>query len=127
MSSGKRHFVVAASEVGFNGGLYKSKSPISAAKKAAKVLLRMIENKDHNPEWHKFDHFKGKTVKFILRESTQGSAKKSYFYEASLVHLKEPKIIQRDGKDIAITKQVIVKTCNDHIGDAVSAFKSSQR
>lgn len=124
--NGKRSFVIAGSDIGFTGGLYKNRTPIAAGRKAGKTLLRMVENKDNNPEWHKYHaHKDAKSVKFILRESTMGSAKKTYFYEASVVHFKEPKIIERDGKQIAVSKKVIVKTCNDHLADAVHTYKSS--
>jgi len=124
--TGKRSFVIAGSDIGYTGGNYKNRTPIAAGRKAGKALLRMIENKDNKAEWQKYHaHKDAKSVKFILREATQGSAKKTYFYEASVVHLKEPVTIERDGKQIIVSKKVIVKTCNDHLADAVHTYKSS--
>jgi hypothetical protein len=118
----KRTFVIAGSDIGHTGGRYfsdNSGSPLSAARKASKVLFRMIENKANKPDWEKFDKFKDhKTVKFLLRESTKGSEKKTYYYEAKVNHLKSPKVYKRGDVEIEVTKEVVVKTCNDHISSA---------
>lgn len=109
----KRKFTIAGSDIGFEGGLYKSDSagtPVSAARKAAAVLFRMIENKNKNPKfnkYHSFAHHKG--IKFIIRETTRGSTKESYYYEAVAHPLKTPKVIKRGDQEIVVTKRIEVK------------------
>lgn len=98
--SGERHFTVAGSELGVHGGNY-SGTPYSAAKKAARILFSKTQHK-------KF--------KFILREKTQGSDKKSFFYEAEVKDLKTPIVIEswkkKDGTPVTITKEVKLRTCH---------------
>jgi hypothetical protein len=109
----KRNFTVAGSDIGFEGGVYKtnkSGTPLSAARKAAAVIFRMIENKNKNPKfnkYHSFAHHKG--IKFIIRETTRGSAKESYYYEAVAHPLKTPKVIKRGDEEIVVTKTIEVK------------------
>ena len=74
--------------------------PSAAAKKAARILFRKAK--------------KGvKSVKFILRETTRNSDKKSYFYEGFVHEFDSPKVIQRNGIDITIHREIKVKTCKE--------------
>lgn len=120
-SKGKRNFTVAGSSVNVEGGHYKitaKGTPAGAARKAAKSIFRIIENKDNNPEWHKYEHFKDqKIIKFILRETTKDSSKKSYYYEAKLQHIKkeDQKPVMINGVEIIHTKKIVVKSCNDKL------------
>ncbi len=80
-----RSFKVAGSSIGHSGGTYISKSPSSAARKAAHKLFQAI---NHDPH---YQHYKNTmSVKFILVEKTQGSAHKSYFYDAIKVPYDKP-------------------------------------
>lgn len=100
-AKGERHFTVSGSDVGVSGGTYTSDSPYAAAKKAASQISR--KNK-------KSDKFK-----FILREKTQGSSKKSFFYEATIEHLKTPIETpwkKADGTPVFKTKKVHLRTCH---------------
>ncbi len=117
MADKKRTFTILASEIGFNGGDYKSDSPKSAARKAAKRLFQLV-NKD--AAYHKFKRLE--SIKFILREKTSGSDKKTYFYESTVEELKEPifiKVKDPSNKDAdaqgyiqyPITKEVKVSSC----------------
>lgn len=101
MSLEKRTFTVAGSDHGITGGNYISTSPTAAAKKAARILSK----KTH---LNKF--------KFILREKTKGSEKKSYFYEADIIDLKTPIVIaawtKKDGSPVTITKKINLRVCH---------------
>ena len=121
----KRSFTIQASEIGFQGGDYKSSSPWSAAKKASKRLFQLVEKDPAFKDFKKLD-----TIKFILREKTQGSDKKSYFYEGSVEELKEPiyiKVKAPGSKDAdadgyvkyPVTKEVQVATCPQHHFDHI--------
>lgn len=120
MSTTKRTFVIQASEIGFNGGAYNSDSPAKAGKKAAKRLFNLIA-KDA-----KFKRYASKeTIKFILRERTKGSEKKTYFYEASLTKLSKPKTVRvkaapgTQGADkegyisYEVSKEIKVQACEE--------------
>ncbi len=95
-----RTFTVQASDTGAQGGHYKSSAPRAAAQKAARVLFK----ESNKPV---------KTTKFILRETTRGSAKKEYFYEAHLQVLDQPLVISRNGVEIKITKKITVKAMTE--------------
>ncbi|NBX51952.1 hypothetical protein EBT25_18940 [bacterium] len=106
-----RTFTVQGSEFGVMGGTYKSSSPMAAAKKASRILFKSKKG--------------AKSVKFILRETTRDSAKKSYFYEAFVHYFDEPKVVSRGGVDIEITKEVKIKTCQEHQMHTVSRHGSA--
>jgi hypothetical protein len=130
-ADGKRNFTIAGSDIEFEGGKYRISSkgtPAGAARKAAKSLFRMVENKDNAPEWKKYSSYKNhKTIKFILRETTQDSNKKSYYYEAKVqhIHKDDQKSVIINGVEIIHTKKIIVKTCNDKISSVPATSKSS--
>lgn len=130
-ADGKRNFTIAGSDIEFEGGKYRISAkgtPSGAARKAAKSLFRMVENKDNSPEWKKFSAYKNhKTIKFILRETTQDSNKKSYYYEAKIqhIHKDDQKPVMINGVEIIHTKKIVVKTCNDKISSVPSTSKSS--
>lgn len=114
----KRSFTIQSSEIGFSGGEYKSDIPSKAAKKAAKRIFKLIATNDDYKKFASSD-----TIKFLLREKTRGSEKKSYYYETSIKDLKEPKIIMVKSPNSAnadkngmvqytVTKEIVVSTCN---------------
>ena len=108
----KRSFTIMGSDIGFEGGRYKSKTPAGAARKAAKRLFTMVENKAGKPEFKKYAHFAGsKSLKLILREATRASNGASFYYEASYVMLNKPRVITRNGVEYTVTKTIKVKTC----------------
>ena len=127
-----RSFTIQGSDIGFSGGSYKVKNsqdgqvgvPLSAAQKAASALFRVVRNgvKYHkdpkgNPKSAKFAKYakwaKEKTIKFLLRETTRGSSKESFYYEASIVELKNPITVNRNGVEVVIKHKVSVKVCHD--------------
>jgi hypothetical protein len=105
MSKSERTFTVQGSDIGESGGSYKGSSPSTAAKKAARILF----NKVQKPSKGKAP----KSIKFILRETTQRSVKKSYFYEGFVTYFDEPKIVSRGGIDISISREIKVKSCKE--------------
>jgi hypothetical protein len=115
----KRTFTIQASEIGFTGGEYKSDIPSKAAKKAGKRIFKLVSEVE---EYKKFAS--KESIKFILREKSRGSEKKTYFYEASIKNLKSPKYIEvkapgnaaadKNGMvKYAVTKEVKVQTCSE--------------
>lgn len=123
-----RTFTIQGSDIGFTGGIYKVKKedgvPSSAARKAGSVLFRVVRNgaKYHHkpkefPQFAKFSKYakyaKDKTIKFLLRETTRGSSKESFYYEASVIELKDPIVVNRNGVEITIERKVSVKVCHD--------------
>lgn len=114
----KRSFTIQSSEIGFSGGEYKSDIPSKAAKKAAKRIFKLIATEDGYKQYASRE-----TIKFLLREKTRGSEKKSYYYETSIKDLKQPKIIMVKAPNSAnadkngmvqytVTKEIVVSTCN---------------
>lgn len=130
--SSERTFTIQGSDIGFIGGTYRASSPYSAGKKAARQLFRVIAYgvKYHaNPsapelakyaKFSKFARFKNdRTIKFLLRETTRSSEKRSFYYDAIQVTLDQPKVIVRNGVEITIEKEITIKTCRD----ALSSLK----
>jgi len=130
----KRKFTIQGSEIKYDGGIYTSKSKsgatLSAAKKAASQLFKMVENKKDLKEWRQYEQFKkNKSIKFILRETTQDSNKKSYNYEATMIQLDEPIVIVKNNQEITITRKINVKSCHDlaHLVQEKSKSKSKSK
>jgi hypothetical protein len=130
-SAGKRTFTIEGSDLEFSGGKYRiteKGTPSGAAKKAAKSLFRMVENKDSKPEWKKYEKYAAhSTIKFLLRETTQGSAKKTKYYEAKVQHIKkaDQKAVVINGVEIIHTKKIVVKSCADGIRSVGATVKSA--
>lgn len=99
-----RHFVL----VEVNGrhvqdrGVYSinrdSGSPRSAASKAFTQLCERRRSKGQCE------------VRFAIRETTQGSKKKVYFYHGKRVTLKKPKVVERDGREIKYGHKNLIKS-----------------
>jgi len=91
----KRNYTIYWSVIGFKGGSYKSINPTSAAKKAGNRLFKLASDDK------KFTKYKSaKTIKFVIRETTRGSAHNIYTYVATRTKLKVPKIVTIAGKEI---------------------------
>ena len=116
----KRSFTIQGSDITFKGGDYKGDTPKGAAKKAAKRLFSLI--KDEKSPFHRYARLS--TIKFILREKTRGSEKKTYFYEANIhelkgdeikyIKVKSPESEEADEEGYIkypITKEIKVATC----------------
>jgi len=72
-------------------------APLAAGRKAARQLFK--------------DNKAKKTIHFSLRETSQESKKKMFFYVASKVTLDKPKIITRGDSEIKITTEYKVSSC----------------
>ena len=78
-----------------HGGVYKGKIPSSVAKKAARQLFKDSPGK--------------KTLSFTLRETTQGSKKKTFLYSATKKILNPPLVIKKGNVSITIKTEIKVK------------------
>ena len=114
-SSGKssRAFKIADSEIGYSGGTYKtnkSGTPLSAAQRAASMLFRMARNEKSNPKWKKYQTSKD-MIKFTIRETTRGSAKSEYQYEAKIHKLRgdEVKTVKRGGVEYQVEYKIMTR------------------
>lgn len=117
-----RNFTVENSEIGFEGGIYKAASPMSAGRKAGRMLFSMIkygsmyeaDSKKH-AKYAKYAAFakfaKKQKVKFVLRETTADSAKKTFTYEVTQEKLKEPVIVKRGDIEIKIERKFNIRSC----------------
>jgi hypothetical protein len=111
-----RSFKIVDSEIGFSGGKYhtdKSGSPQSAARRAASVLFRMARNDKQEPKWKKFESSKN-PIKFTIRESTRGSDKNEWQYEAKIrtLHGSDIKIIKKGDVEIKIEHEIVVRAAH---------------
>lgn len=95
--STERTFTIDSSEVGVVGGRFSSKTPGSAAAKAGRKLFA--------------EDTKKKAIRFTLRETTLGSAKKSYTYIATKEKLDSPRTIERGEVKLTITHVYRIKSC----------------
>ncbi len=108
-----RHFVVDESSIGCIGGNYntdKGGMPLSAARRAANILFRVARNKKKIPKWKKFES-STELIRFTIRETTRGSNKNVYQYEAIIHNLKgdDIKIIKRNNVEYKVTTRIVVK------------------
>lgn len=109
----KRTFKIVESEIGYVGGSYKtnkSGSPLSAATRAASVLFRLARNEKGESKYKKFESDK-KLIKFTIRETTRGSEKKDYQYEAKIkeLHGADIKVVKRGKVEYTIKHQIAVR------------------
>lgn len=88
----------AEKEEGCLGGVFKSKTPVGAAKKASKRICKACGMKGQC------------TVIVHIRETTMGSKKKEYVYKIRRVK-KDTKVIKRtpDNKKVKITYKYVTK------------------
>jgi hypothetical protein len=112
----KRTFKLVESEIGYVGGSYKtnkSGTPLSAASRAASVLFRMARNETGNSKWKKFESSKS-LLKFTIRETTRGSEKKEYQYEAKIKDLRgaDIKTIKRGDVEYTVDKKIVVRAAH---------------
>lgn len=92
---GERSFTIESSSVKVDGGSYKSNTPYSAGMKVARRLFRKAP--------------KSKKILLTIRETTRGSAKKTFTYEAFMKKLSKPKVFTRGGKEVKVETEVSIK------------------
>ena len=93
-------FTVVQSSIGVSGGNYKSRTPRSAALKAAGSLFKSRPS--------------ARTLKFVMQKITPNSNKRVYAYQASIEIFDEPEVVikhDKNGKElrIPITRKVSIK------------------
>jgi hypothetical protein len=92
----KRSFTVESSSGGFKGGRFRGLQPLGAAKKAARSVM---------------DSNKSDSCTLVLRETTRGSDKKEYAYNARRAKLSTPKSrTLPDGTVLTQTHEIDVKS-----------------
>jgi hypothetical protein len=82
---GYRSFTIEGSSISFEGGEFISKTPGGAASKVANKLYRLIYSKSEYARYRSDG-----VVQFIIREKTQGSAHKTFAYDAKRTKLPTP-------------------------------------
>jgi hypothetical protein len=115
-SSGKqgpRKFKITHSSVGYEGGNYsanKSGIPLSAAQRVASTLFMMARNEKSKASWKKFET-KDELIKFTIRETTRGSDKDEYQYEAKIHHLpaSQQKTVKRGDVEYTIKFKIVTR------------------
>ena len=83
------------------GGVYKSSSPMSAAKKAASRLFKKMDDSRSSGL---------KVIHFAMRETTRGSAKKVFKYVAKRVELANPVVLNIKGKEVVYRYKIDIKS-----------------
>ena len=80
---------------------YISKSPYAAAAKATKRLYSLADKQKKKP----------KQIRFVLRETTQGSASKTFTYIGVREKYDKPVVVSLNGKEITYKHYYDVKSC----------------
>ena len=111
--SGPRKFKITHSSVGYEGGNYstnKSGIPLSAAQRAASTLFMMARNEKSKAAWKKYET-SDVLVKFTIRETTRGSDKDEYQYEAKIHHLpaSQQKTVKRGDVEYTIKYKIVTR------------------
>ena len=92
-----RSFKIIGSGVGFKGGRYVAENRNIAANRAGSKLFQKITK---SADYKKFE--KKTSIKFILAETTVGSAKKTVAYEVVKTKLDKPIEFTKGGKTIIV-------------------------
>lgn len=105
-----RSFTIEGSSIGFTGGVFVSKTPGSASKKATRKLFKVLH------EDSEYARFRGdKKMQFILRESTQGSSHKTLAYDGYKNKLSPPVVRKLPGgKEYVIEFEYKTKALKEH-------------
>lgn len=96
-----RFFTIESAEIDLPEnyqGRFQAKTPYAAGSKAVRQLFRVAPKKK-------------KAIRFVLRETTLGSDKKEFHYIGMKQKLDQPRVIERDGKQITINFVYSVKAC----------------
>lgn len=106
-----RSFQVFGSGIGYkspSSSYYKGKAPAAVAKKFGSMLFRLINDK--TSEYFRFRN--QSTIKFIMKETTRGSEKSTFYYRAERIELPEP--IRRtlpNGNVIVNKYNIVIHKC----------------
>jgi hypothetical protein len=106
-----RSFQVFGSGIGYkspSSSYYKGKAPSAVAKKFGSMLFRLIN--DHTSEYVRFRN--QSTIKFIMKETTRGSDKSTFYYKAERVELPEPIRRTLPNDNVIVNKyRIIIHKC----------------
>lgn len=94
----ERYFKIIDHKTGKTYGRYTGDTPKQAASKAYTKKVQRLKKMGKTPS---------KRSQIILRESTRGSARKVYAYEAYRQKLPEPQNLDITDKETGITKQIV--------------------
>lgn len=115
-----RSFTIAGSGIGYKGSRFISDGPSAAAKKAGKRLFQLVDNEA------KFKTFNNKkTLKFIVRETTRGAGRKTYYYIVSREEKKEPLVRVINGVEVTYKWDYNVKKCSAEDPEMASIVKKN--
>lgn len=114
-----RTFKIVGSGIGYvspSSSYYKGKDPLTAANKFGSMLFRLTNDKSS-----KYSKYKDKTtIKIILKETTRGSAKNTFYYKIERTLL--PKPIKRtlpNGTVIVNKYKIKTSKCDANNNDIV--------
>mgnify|MGYP001287044471 CR=1 FL=1 len=106
-----RSFKIIGCGVGFKSkqtSYYKGKTPAVAVRKFGRMLFKLIN--DPNSEFYKFKD--QQTIKVIIKETTRGSDRKTYYFLTQRVELEKP--VTRtlpNGQTVVNRYKVLCKRC----------------
>ena len=96
---GKRSFAIEKSEVSISTeSRFISRTPYAAAAKAARRIFEVAPAKKQE-------------VRFVLRETTQGSTGKAFKYIGIKEKLSKPRVVSIAGNDVVYNHKYTVKSC----------------
>lgn len=95
------YYTIVGSGIGFEGGRYSGDAFARAAKKAGSGLFERLNNPNRFKDGKNFKQYSDKkSIFFILKETSQGSNKKTKAYTVTQKALAKPKTITIAGKQI---------------------------
>jgi hypothetical protein len=97
-----RSFTIEKSDIGETGGRFMGDAPYRVASKAARSLFKYAS--EHRMKVHE--------LRFTIRETTEGSAKKTFTYIGMKKSLHKPIIVKRGDVEIKIHHTYHVKSCH---------------
>lgn len=113
MNNGERSFTISGSGTGFKGGRYLTKTnPLTAARKAGRRLYKELTESEIKTR----ENSDKKDIKFIIKETTRGSKKETFFFKVERITLKTPKkrtIL--DGREITNFYDFKTKRCGSDV------------
>jgi hypothetical protein len=122
--SGCRTFKIIGCGVGFKSkstSYYKGKSPTVAVRKIGRMLFKLIN--DPKSEYYKYK--KQTTIKVIIRETTQGSKHKTFYYLTERFELDKP-IVRTLPNGNVITNKYKIKCKRCPEVDTIKGFNTKR-
>lgn len=105
-----RYFTIQGSGIKFMGGRYAAKDDVvsTAAKKAGARLYRELSEDQITARESRNVH----GIKFILRETTKGSNKQTYYYKIVRIRLPETKTVKIGNTTVEYKFKFELKRCD---------------